>query len=63
MYFRNKCTVIVQVISEGLSTDIYGIELDEKLFSNCREELNIIVEESGVPPVKWNFLSGRIIRI
>ncbi len=41
-----------QVISNGLNTDIYGIELDEKLFVNSIEELDIIVGESGLPPVK-----------
>lgn len=46
-----------QMISNGLSTDIYGIELDEKLFLNCIEELDIIVEESGLPPVVWNLFN------
>lgn len=37
--------------------DIYGIELHKKLFQDCAEELDIIVEQSGLPPVKWKLFN------
>lgn len=43
-----------QIISEGLGNDIYGIELDQKLFDKCKQELNAIVSVYELPPVKWN---------
>jgi hypothetical protein len=42
------------VISTGLGNDIYGIELDEKLFTECKILLDGIVTDCGLPPVTWN---------
>jgi len=35
-----------KIISENIGNDIYGIELDEKLFHECKEELDAIVKEN-----------------
>lgn len=43
-----------EIISENLGNDIYGVELDERLFHNCKEELDAIVEDFTLPSVKWN---------
>lgn len=43
-----------EIISTNLGNDIYGIELDEELFHNCREELDAIVADFKLPPVRWN---------
>lgn len=41
-------------IAKGLSQDIYGIELDKSLYDACKTELNIIVQNYGLPQVNWN---------
>lgn len=46
--------VPVELISENLGNDIYGIELDNQLFHNCIQELNSIAENFKLPPIKWN---------
>lgn len=43
-----------EIISANLGKDIYGIELDQELFRNCKEELNAIVADFKLPPVTWN---------
>lgn len=40
-------------ISFGLGNDIYGIELDQELFSTCKKTLNEIVSTHNLPPVDW----------
>lgn len=40
-------------IANGLGRDIYGIELDEKLYSECIESLDLIVASYGITKVKW----------
>lgn len=55
--YINSCIddkVPVELISENLGNDIYGIELDSQLFNTCIQELNYIAECFGLPPVKWN---------
>ena len=41
-------------ISSGLENDIYGIELDETLYSNCIIELIDMIRGYGLPTVKWS---------
>ena len=50
-------------ISQGLSNDIFGIELDETLFDNCMCELNDITNEFGLPEVDWNLFQGNALEI
>lgn len=40
-------------ISIGLSQDIYGVELDKALYSNCIAELNNILYSYSIPMVEW----------
>ena len=42
-----------ETISNNLSNDIYGIELDKVLFEKCIDRLNCIIAEYGLPPVQW----------
>lgn len=42
-----------EIISENIGNDIYGIELDKRLFTICKEELDAIVENSDLPAVRW----------
>ena len=43
-----------KIISQGLSHDIYGIELDETLYKSCIDQLNEITNQFAIPTVKWN---------
>jgi Type I restriction-modification system methyltransferase subunit len=51
----------VEIISEGLEKDIYGIELDTELFLSCKTELDVIVENFKLPPVKWNLYNDNTL--
>lgn len=44
-------------ISDGLSNDIYGVELDAVLFRQCLERLNKITSDYNVPPVQWRLFN------
>lgn len=44
-------------ISENLSNDIYGIELDRILYNQCLERLNKIAIEYGIPSVRWSLFN------
>lgn len=46
--------VTPEKISSGLENDIYGIELDETLYSNCIIELDEMIRWHGLPAVKWS---------
>ena len=46
--------VALEIISRNLEIDICGIELDKELFQDCIKELNKIVQDFNLPPVKWN---------
>lgn len=48
-------------ISDGLGKDIYGIELDENLYHECIKELNSIVAEYKLPPVKWQLFNDNAL--
>ena len=41
-------------ISIGVKNDIYGIELDKKLYNECINELDEIIEEYRLPKVEWS---------
>lgn len=48
-------------IADGLSKDIYGIELDENLYHECIKELNAIVAKYKLPPVKWQLFNDNAL--
>ena len=41
-------------VAEGLSTDIYGIELDKELYRKCIGRLNQVVASYGLPSIMWS---------
>lgn len=43
-----------EAISCGLKSDIYGVELDKKLFDTCIHKLNLMVKAYGIPDVEWS---------
>lgn len=43
----------LHIISQGLEHDIFGIEIDKRLYEACIRKLNLIVEAYNIPPVKW----------
>ena len=45
-------------ISIGIEKDIYGVELDEILYSSCINELNEMIRKYGLPTVKWSLYNG-----
>lgn len=46
-----------EMISESLSKDIYGIELDEVLYKQCIDRLDKIVADYGIPSVSWTLFN------
>ena len=50
--------VSVVAIAEGLSQDIYGIEIDKELFEKCISDLNAITAQYALPSVEWNLING-----
>lgn len=48
-------------ISEGLGRDIYGIELDKKLYHECIRELNTIVSAYKLPKVEWQLFNDNAL--
>lgn len=46
--------ILPEKISVGIENDIYGIELDENLYSSCINELDEIIKEYELPTVKWS---------
>ena len=42
-----------EAISDNLSKDIYGIELDKDLYKQCMDRLDRIVSEYNIPSVHW----------
>ena len=41
-------------ISIGIENDIYGIEIDKALYTNCINDLNNMISYYELPPVKWS---------
>lgn len=50
------------VISNGLSTDIFGLEIDKSLFKQCIHDLDDIVLSYGIPNVKWSLICDDTLR-
>lgn len=48
-------------ISDLLSRNVYGIELDSALYDSTLKSLNTFVEESGIPAVAWKLEQGDTI--
>lgn len=46
-----------EVISDKLSKDIVGVELDTFLYNATLEELNSLIEAQGLPPVNWSLFN------
>ena len=44
-------------IADGLSRDIYGIELDKVLYRKCVSDLNAILKSYGIPAVQWRLFN------
>ncbi len=56
-----KAGVNKEEISNGLSNDIYGLELDKKLFDNCLIELNSILQQYSLPEVEWKLFNDNAL--
>ena len=50
-------------ISSGLSRDVYGVELDEMLFDQCKSDLNDITKQYELPPVDWKLFLGNALEL
>lgn len=50
-------------ISVGLARDIYGVELDKKLYDGCVAELDCIVQNYAIPAVDWNLYNENALTI
>lgn len=48
-------------IANNLSNDVFGIELDEALFHQCRARLDKLVEEFGIPKVNWSLYNDNAL--
>lgn len=48
-------------IANGLGRDIYGIELDEDLYSECIESLDLIAASYGITKVKWQLFNDNAL--
>ena len=46
-----------QNIADGLANDVYGVELDRELYATCIARLEKIIEEHGIPSVKWSLFN------
>lgn len=44
-------------ISKGIEQDIYGVEIDEKLYEECIGTLNKILKSEKIPPVSWKIFN------
>ena len=44
-------------IRNGLSKDIYGVEIDEEQYEKCIENLNILLKRNGIGYVEWNIIN------
>lgn len=45
-------------ISEGLTNDIYGVEIDEIQYQICINRLNEILDDEKIPSVTWNIVNA-----
>ena len=44
-------------IKNGLAKDICGIEIDEKQYLKCIDNLNNLVKANGIKAVEWNIFN------
>lgn len=54
--YIKKCKKIglsIDKIQEGLSNDIYGIEIDGEIYNKCISNLNKVLENEKIPRVNW----------
>lgn len=49
-------------IRNGLSRDIYGIEIDPEQYQKCLEKLNKIIEQNNILPVTWNLYNDDYLK-
>lgn len=50
--------IVAELISAGLTRDIYGIELDKSLYNDCISDLNAILDSYNIPAVDWKLFNG-----
>lgn len=50
-------------IKNGLSKDIYGVEIDPEQLFKCINRLNEIVKQNGILSVSWNIFRGDYLRM
>ena len=48
-------------IANGLSTDIYGFEIDPIQYKKCINNLNSILIENKIPRVNWKICNQRFL--
>lgn len=48
-------------IAIGLSRDFYGVELDEKLYSECIESLDLMAASYGISKVNWQLFNDNAL--
>ena len=46
--------MLLEDISKRLAIDIYGIEIDNRLYNSCLKRLNQLSEEYHIPSVNWH---------
>ena len=49
-------------IREGLSRDIYGVEIDPEQYEKCINNLNDLVDRKGIDKVNWNIENTDYLR-
>lgn len=57
-----KAGISPAVIAEMLHRDIYGVELDEELHTQCLTRLNAIADNHNLPQVSWNLICTDALR-
>lgn len=49
-------------IKNGLSRDIYGVEIDPMQYGRCIEKLNMVLEENKIKPIEWKIYNEDYLR-
>jgi len=44
-------------IAKGLEFDVFGVELDKQLFTQCISELDDLIKRYNLPPVRWSLFN------
>lgn len=50
-------------IRNGLSRDIYGVEIDPEQYEKCLEKLNKILEQNNILPVNWKLYNDDYLKM